>query len=120
TLLLTPLTTPIWTHAPELAFLQFPWRLTAILAAILALTLAIALRSLHLKPTTTAALTLVVAAAFTYPAYHLFHQPCDEEDTIPARHTLFQSNRGAEPTDEYTPTNADNDSLSPNNPPYWL
>ena len=120
TLLLTPLTAPIWIHAPELTFLQFPWRLTAILATILALSLAIALRSLHLKPTTTAALTLTIAAAFTYPAYHLFHQPCDEEDSIPARHTLFQSNQGTEPTDEYTPTNADNDSLAPSNPPYWL
>ena len=120
TLLLTPLTTVIWTHVPGLTFLQFPWRLTAIVAAVLALTLATALRSLHLIPTTTAALTLLIATAFTYPAYHLFHQPCDEEDTIQSRVALFQSNKGSEPTDEYTPTTADNDSLAPNNPPYWL
>jgi hypothetical protein len=119
-LLLTPLTAPIWTHAPELAFLQFPWRLTAILAAILALTIAIALRSLSLKPATTAILTLIIAAALTYPAYHSFHQTCDEEDNIQARLALFQSNKGTEPTDEYTPVNADNDSLAPANPPYWL
>jgi hypothetical protein len=120
TLLLTPLTTILWTHAPELAFLQFPWRLTAILAAILAFAIALALSSLHLKPTTTSALTLLLAAALTYPAYHLFHQACAEEETVPARLALFQSNQGAEPTDEYTPINADNDSLAPNNPPYWL
>jgi hypothetical protein len=120
TLLLTPLTTLIWTHAPELAFLQFPWRLTAILAAVLSLTIALALSPLNLKPTTTAALTLVTAAALTYPAYTLFHQTCNEEDTIPARHTLFRSNQGTEPTDEYTPTDADNDSLALSNPPYWL
>jgi hypothetical protein len=119
-LLLTPLTAPIWTHAPELAFLQFPWRLTAILAATLALTTATALRSLNLKPTTTAALSLIIAAALTFPAYHLFHQPCDEEDTIQSRLALFQSNKGTEPTDEYTPVNADNDSLAPANRPYWL
>ena len=41
TLLLTPLTTFIWSHAPELTFLQFPWRLLAILAAVLALTIAL-------------------------------------------------------------------------------
>jgi hypothetical protein len=120
TLLLTPLTAAIWTHTPELAFLQFPWRLTGILAAILALSIAIALRSLNLKPATTATLTLIIAAALTYPAYHLFHQPCDEEDNIQARLALFQSNKGTEPTDEYTPVNADNDSLAPANPPYWL
>jgi hypothetical protein len=120
TLLLTPLTTAIWTHTPEVAFLQFPWRLTAILAAILALAIALALRSLNLKPTTTAVLTLITAAALTYPTYHLFHQPCDQEDTIQSRLALFHSNQGAEPTDEYTPITADNDSLAPTNPPYWL
>ena len=73
-----------------------------------------------LKPTTTAALTLVIAAPLTYPAYHLFHQPCDEEDTVQARLALFQSNQGTDPTDEYTPTDADNDSLDHANPPYWL
>jgi hypothetical protein len=120
TLLLTPLTTIIWTHAPELAFLQFPWRLTAILAAVLAFTIALALSKLNLKPISTAALTLVIAAALVLPAYTVFHQACDEEDTPQARLTLFQSNQGTEPTDEYTPTNADNDSLALTNPPYWL
>jgi hypothetical protein len=120
TLLLTPITTIIWTHAPELAFLQFPWRLTAILAAVLALATSIALTKLNLKPISITALTLALAAALTYPAYAAFHQPCGEEDTVQARLNLFQSNQGAEPTDEYTPTNADNDSLALTNPPYWL
>jgi hypothetical protein len=119
-LLLTPLTNIIWTHAPELAYLQFPWRLTAILAAILAFTIALALSPLNLKPTSTAALTFVMAAALTYPAYHLFHQTCDEEDTVQARLTLFQSNQGTDSTDEYTPTTADNDSLAHADPAYWL
>jgi hypothetical protein len=119
-LLLTPVTTILWTHAPELVFLQFPWRLTAILAAILAFAIALTLSPLNLKPTSTAAFTLVLAAALTYPAYTVFHQTCAEEDTVPARLALFQSNQGAEPTDEYTPITADNDSLAPNNPPYWL
>jgi hypothetical protein len=119
-LLLTPISTPIWNHAPELAFLQFPWRLLAILAATLSLTLALALTRTRLKPTQTALIALAAAATLTYPSYHLFHQPCDEEDTVPALVTLFHSNTGAEPTDEYTPLTADNDSLAPSNPPYWL
>ena len=119
-LLLTPITNFIWTHAPELAFLQFPWRLVAILAALLSLAIALALTPLNLKPAAATTITLVIAAALTFPAYHLFHQSCDEEDTVPARLTLFQSNQGTEPTDEYTPITADNDSLAHTNPPYWL
>jgi hypothetical protein len=120
TLLLTPLTTILWTHAPELAFLQFPWRLVAILAAVLSLTIALIFTPMNLKPASTTALALVIAAALTFPAYHLLHQTCDEEDTVQARLTLFHSHQGAEPTDEYTPINADNDSLAQTNPPYWL
>jgi hypothetical protein len=120
TLLLTPITAFIWNHAPELVFLQFPWRLLAILAAILSLTAAFALSPLKLKPTPIAALALTLAASLTYPAYVIFHQPCDEEDTVQARQTLFHSTQGTDPTDEYTPITADNDSLAKTNPPYWL
>jgi hypothetical protein len=63
---------------------------------------------------------MVIAAALTFPAYRAFHQTCDEEDTVQARLALFQSNQGTEPTDEYTPTEADNDSLAQTNPPNWL
>ena len=110
----------IWTHAPELAFLQFPWRLLAIQAAVLALAIALALSPLKLKPATTTFLAITIAAALTYPAYQTFHQPCDPEDTVKARVTLFHSTQGTDPTDEYTPTTADNDSLAHTNPPYWL
>ena len=119
-LLLTPLTKFIWDHAPELAFLQFPWRLLAILASVFALTIALTLTPLKLKPVATTILTLTIAAALTYPAYKAFLQPCDPEDTVKARIALFHSNQGTDPTDEYTPTTADNDSLAHNNPPYWL
>jgi hypothetical protein len=120
TLLLTPLTTIIWNHSPELLFLQFPWRLVATLAAASALAIANALTPMKLTPTSTTALTLIIAGALTYPAYRAFHQTCDEEDTVQARLALFRSNQGSEPTDEYTPITADNDSLAQTNPAYWL
>jgi hypothetical protein len=159
--LLTPLGAPIWRHAPEMQFLQFPWRLLAVLAPVFALALARALspaippiaskqdqdpdtpqtagapglasetwvlpdapsiaavsRSAGYK--TLPAFALLLAASLTIPAYHIFHQPCDPEDTAPARLALFHSNSGTDPTDEYTPATADNDALQPDNPPYWL
>jgi uncharacterized membrane protein len=121
TLLLTPLSAPVWHYLPELRFLQFPWRLLAILAPTLSLTLALALARVPLKPATTALMAVAIAASLTYPAYTAFYQSCDPEDTIAARLAHFRSpNPGSEPTDEYTPINADNDALTPTNPPYWL
>jgi hypothetical protein len=120
TLLLTPLTAIIWNHAPELTFLQFPWRLVAILAAVFALAIALALTPINWKPIARAATAIALSAALTYPAYSVFHQPCDEEDTPRAREALFHSNQGTDPTDEYTPTTADNDSLAHNDPAFWL
>jgi hypothetical protein len=121
TFLLTPLSAPIWHYFPELRFLQFPWRLLAILAPTLSLTIALALSPLKLKPSIITALVLAIAAALTAPAYHFFHQYCYPEDTIPTRLAIFQSaNPGTDPTDEYTPTTANNDVLAAQNPPFWL
>ena len=118
--LLTPLSVPLWNHLPELLFLQFPWRLLAILAAVLCVAVAIALGSLKIKATPAIILALVIAATLTATAYRLFQQPCDTTDTVAASLALFRSNAGTDPTDEYTPVTADNDSFAPNNPPSWL
>ena len=127
--LLTAMSAPFWHHVPEMSFLQFPWRLLALLAPVTALTIAAALSSLggNLYParpqplstgTLFAALTLV--AVLCLPAWHLFRQPCDPEDTVSARLALFHSNAGTDPTDEYTPITADNDALKPGDPAMWL
>lgn len=129
-LLLTPLSLPLWHHLPELAFLQFPWRLLALLAPVCALALAVALRNLHLRPAPLAFAALLLPAAIILPAVHTFRQTCDLDDTPQARFLLFHAastNPAAspaadpaanqEPTDEYTPIDADNDALHPGNPP---
>lgn len=118
--LLTPLSLPLWNHAPQASFLQFPWRLLAILAPILALATAHALDRLPLKLAATACAAVLLTIGFTHPAYDVFRQPCDPEDTAPARLALFHSNAGTDPTDEYTPATADNDALTSSAPPYWL
>jgi hypothetical protein len=121
-LLIAFLSTPpslfLWTHLPKLAFLQFPWRLTALLAVILALTTAQALS--RLKPFPSSLVPLPLSLLLVLPAWHLFAQRCDYEDTVPARVALFHSNLGTEATDEYTPTGIDGDTVKPGDPPYWL
>ncbi len=113
--LLTPPSLFLWNHTPQLAYLQFPWRLDALLAVILLLTAAMALRSFS-PP---AWLAPVLTAALVVPAYTVFHQPCDATDTPIARAALFHSPFGTEPTDEYTPITADNDALQ-HSIPWWF
>jgi hypothetical protein len=142
-LLLTPLSAPVWQHLPDLAYLQFPWRLLILLTPILALTIALFLdtcpRILKLSPSAqdpgapsstrafarqggfaTATLALLLPLALTALAYSLYHQPFDPADNPTALAHLFTTHHGFPPTDEYTPTLADNDPLRTNNPAYWL
>ena len=131
-LLLTPLSTPIWQHLPDLAYLQFPWRLLTLLTPILALTLALLLTGndmgapgpasgtwVRRTPTTIAA-ALILPLALTALAYNLYRQPCDLDDSPTTLAHLFATHHGSPPTDEYTPTLADNDPLRTDNPAYWL
>ena len=120
-LFLTPVSTPLWTHLPQLEFLQFPWRLLALLAAVFGLALALALTKLSLKTASTAAISLLAVFLLAFPAWHAFRQRCYPEDTVQARLEIFRSaDPGSEPTDEYTPVGADNDALATTNPGYWL
>jgi hypothetical protein len=121
--LFTPLSLPLWHHLPELSFLQFPWRLLCVLGAILALTIALTLRSVTARRASLAA-TTVVAILFTgsMTAWTIsaFRQPCEALDVPSARAQLFALHHGVEPTDEYTPTHADNDVLRWDDPGHWL
>ena len=74
--LLTPLSAPLWNHAPEAAFLQFPWRLLAILAPVFALSVAAALDRLPMRLTTIAVAAVALLTLLTLPAYHVFRQEC--------------------------------------------
>ncbi len=123
--LLTSLSTPIWLHAPQLAFLQFPWRFLAMLTPMLALALALSLCTPRLALESWVArriypVTLLLASVLLAPGVHFFLQPCDDEDTPAARLALFHSPAGTDATDEYTPNTADEDSLAHTNPPFWL
>ncbi len=117
--LLTPPSLFFWNHIPKLAFLQFPWRLTALLGVVLASSAAIVFSRLE-RVSFAAMLSLLLAAALVFAAWRLFHQSCDPEDKVAPRMAQFLHTDGTEPTDEYTPSAADNDSLGHADPPYWL
>ncbi len=119
--LLTPPSLILWNHTPQLAFLQFPWRLNALLAVILLIVGCPMLSKPKAQASWAQSLApLALAATLILPAYTLFHQPCDATDTPTARAQLFHSYVGTEPTDEYTPTTADNDALHPGIIPWWF
>jgi hypothetical protein len=121
--LLTPLSLPLWHHLPELAFLQFPWRFLCVLGATLSLTIALALRGI---PSTKASLAstsfiaLVFVGGMTAWMIPAFREPCETLDLPSVRAQLFASHHGVGPTDEYTPTDADNDVLRWDDPDHWL
>jgi hypothetical protein len=103
----------IWRIAPELRFLQFPWRWTLVLSIAFALSLGAALATRATRPTESnfrlhAAAILIAALAAVSLGTHFFWQPCDEEDAVSAQVAVFEAGTGFEGTDEYTPLGADN------------
>jgi 6-pyruvoyl-tetrahydropterin synthase related domain len=113
TVLLLPISDPLWRHLPELKFLQFPWRWLLVLSLIASTLAALCLRG---EATTRraigsrAAIILLLACAFSALAWTTYWQPCDDEDNIQAQQATFQTG-GFEGTDEYTASPADNGDI---------
>lgn len=119
-LMLWHFTLPLWRLLPELAFLQFPWRLLSVLGCVLGLAVGLALVRSRLTFAVTAAIALAITSSATFFAAMPFRQGCEANDLLPALMPLFQTHHGAAPTDEYTPTEADNDQLRWDDPAWWL
>jgi hypothetical protein len=129
TFLLVPISAPVWQHLPELAFLQFPWRLLTILSAVLSLALALLLgapSSTRVAARQGGAGIGITLSALGVPlglgllCFHFYAQACEAHDTPASIAQLLHTGHGLGPTDEYTPNNADNDVLRTDNPGYWL
>ena len=119
-LMLTPASLPVWHLLPQMQFLQFPWRLGALLGAILALAAGLAVPETMVRNrVATVTSGSLLAVLLVVPAWQAFHQECDAEDSVPARVALFHSGRGTEATDEYTPAEADPEALQPGDPQFW-
>ncbi|HZD49510.1 MAG TPA: hypothetical protein VE178_12280, partial [Silvibacterium sp.] len=103
----------VWRHAPELTFLQFPWRWLLLLSLALAAFAGLAIRgtaATRRKNMLRVAAVLVVAGCVSSVAWVYFWQPCDEEDNVHAQVATFRDG-GFEGTDEYTAVPADNDAI---------
>lgn len=118
--LLTPASLVVWHLLPKLAFVQFPWRLLSLGGVVLGLTVAMALPWTRLSLRGAAVAAIVVTLGMSALAQHLFRQGCEPGDLPAERFALLSTGHGMPPTDEYTPTAADNDSLRTTNPAYWL
>jgi len=115
-LLLTPLTAPLWKFLPQLKFLQFPWRFTVVIATITVVAMSAAIPATLRRRWLIAAIAVPLIAVPV--AYHCFVQYCDDDDI--AAIELRGGGLPAEPTDEYTPVNADPDQLHLLQQPYFL
>lgn len=103
----------VWRLAPELKFLQFPWRWMMVLGLVFAALAGLALRgeaATRRAIAVRAALMLLLAGGMAVLSSLLFWQPCDDEDNVQAQIATFHE-AGFEGTDEYTPQGADNGEI---------
>jgi hypothetical protein len=107
--LLLPWSEWFWRHAPEMRFLQFPWRWLMVGAVVAALFAAGALRGLRRGWLAVAAGGLVAGSIAVCATR--FYQSCDPEDTPATERATFLSGAGMEGTDEYTPVDGDNSAV---------
>ncbi len=115
--LMTPLSLRLWPHIPQLAYLQFPWRMCALLSVALVIFTARLLPAI-LSCGWMLAASLLAVVLLVPPAWSNFRQACDDEDSIPGRMAQFHAADGTESMDEYTPVHADND-VPAHDPPFW-
>ncbi len=111
---------PVWHVLPELAFLQFPWRLLSVLGCVLGLAAALCVRRLAIRLAWAFVLALGIAGFATTVAIRPLRQGCEAEELPAARVIRFAAHHGVGPTDEYTPVDADNDQLRWDDPGWWL
>jgi hypothetical protein len=119
-LMLLPLSEIVWRFAPEMRFLQFPWRWLLVQSVATELLCGLALcswlRAPLPRPRLLATALLVVVGLAVYAETSVFFQREDDDDTLASQLTNYRSGMGVEGTDEYTPLGADNSAIQKNLP----
>jgi hypothetical protein len=103
TLVMFPLTAVIWRYAPELRFLQLPWRWLLCLNLPFALLVTMAWRRWATRLMVCASMLVVLGFGWRRVQAPWWEQPAD----IAKMMTAQRSGAGYEGTDEYTPAYAD-------------
>ena len=116
---------PIWRIAPEMKFLQFPWRWLLLQSVVMAVLTGLAMKTLsagtpHRQILRRRLVVLACAALMAGAAVSAFYQSEDDDDTLAGQISAFSSGVGVEGTDEYTPQNADNSAIQGHLPPLRL
>ncbi len=103
TLVMLPLSVPLWNMLPKLRFMQFPWRWLLCLAIPLTFFVTMALR----RWVSRAALYLVLLGVIAFGWQHYQQPYWDYAPDLREMQDNMESNIGYEGTDEYTPIAAD-------------
>jgi hypothetical protein len=119
---------PIWHVAPELVFLQFPWRFLAMQAAVTVTLVVLCLDRVpqwikqdNLRtPALVAVGMLFTALAGFLLADHTFREGCEDFEVLATQRAAFLHGDAYEETDEYNPVGADSDQLKVKLPAAWL
>ncbi len=119
-LLLTPASSFLWEHLPNLKYLQFPWRLLSVLSVILAFALIPVTSKLQRSRALGWTSAAIVVVAMSQLGSYLYRQGCEANEYPSFQAAAFTAGHGVLPTDEYTPGDADNDVQRTDNPGYWL
>jgi hypothetical protein len=118
--LLTSASLPIWMHAPELKYLQFPWRFNAVLGAIAASMLALALSRVRLWFPLAVTLALAGSLLLSAKGYRRYHQWCNRGNDVSSLAEDFYHGARFDDTDGYLPAGADHFAMGHHNPESWI
>lgn len=116
TLLMLPISSIIYRLAPDLRFLQFPWRWLTVVGLAFAVFVTVAPGRFRAKP---AVCALLLACALI-GLNHLFQGRCDPADQPYTISESYLTGYGYMGTDEYTPVTSDNYEIKPDFPEYRL
>jgi hypothetical protein len=113
TFLLLPWSAWVWSAAPEMRFLQFPWRwvLMQSVATTMLMGLAVSCTKLAKFRLILSVAAVAIVGLMVSFGSHIFFQGEDEDDTLASQIATFHSGDGVEGTDEYTPLNGDNSAI---------
>ena len=110
TVMMVRVTDPLWTLLPKLRFVQFPWRLTTVLAVVFAFLVATAAR----RALVFSWIALLLIATLT-GAYLVKHTWWDTEDVNTVKEAV-DTRTGFEGTDEYDPLGDDHTDVPQKQP----